>query len=98
MPESVARYLKKKKTLPSESFGKPWLGTPDKNITTVINIMKFGGTKKKALAAHISQQEDVQRFLSLPSQPMLKHEYFILRMQGTTEVFMGKNDHVTNSL
>jgi len=98
MPESVVAYLKKKKTLSAESFGKPWQGTPDKNITTVINIMKFSATKKKALASHISQQEDVDRFLSLPSQPLLKHEYFMLRMQGTTEVFMGKNDHVTNSL
>ncbi len=98
MPESVARYLQKKKTLPAESFGKPWRGTPDKNITTVINIMKFGSAKKKALLSHVSQQEDVNRFLSLRTNPLLKHEYFILRMHGTTEVFMGKNDHVTNSL
>ena len=98
MPESVVEYLKKKKTLPAQSFGKPRLGTPDKNITTVINIMKFGSTKKKALTSHISQQEDIDRFLSLPSQPMLKHEYFMLRMQGTTEVFMGKNDVVSNEL
>jgi N-acetylglucosamine malate deacetylase 2 len=98
MPGSVAEYLKKKKTLPNESFGKPWRGTPDKNITTVINIMKFATAKKNALKSHISQQEDVNRFLSLPSQPLLKHEYFILRMQGTTEVFLGKNDHVANHL
>lgn len=98
MPESTVQYLKKKKNLPAESFGKPWEGTPDKNITTVINIMKFASTKKKALASHVSQQEDVDRFLSLSSQPMLKHEYFILRMYGTTEVFMGKNDHVANNL
>ena len=98
MPESVADYLKKKKKLPAESFGKPWLGVPDKNITTVINIMKFASTKKKALASHISQEDDVKRYLSLPSQPGLKHEYFILRMQGVTEVFLGKNDHVANHL
>jgi LmbE family N-acetylglucosaminyl deacetylase len=98
MPESVADYLKKEKALPSVSFGKPWLGTADKNITTVINIAKFTADKKKALGSHVSQQEDVNRFLSLPSQPMLKHEYYILRMQGTTEVFMGKNDHVANNL
>lgn len=98
MPESVADYLKKKKNIPHESFGKPWLGTEDKNVTTVINIMKFASAKKKALASHISQQEDIDRFLSLPSQPLLNHEYFILRMQGTTEVFMGKNDHVANHL
>jgi LmbE family N-acetylglucosaminyl deacetylase len=98
MPESIADYLKKKKIVPAESFGKPWKGTPDKNITTVINIMKFAATKRRALASHISQQESVDQFLSLPSQPELKHEYFILRMQGTTEVFMGKNDRVSNAL
>jgi LmbE family N-acetylglucosaminyl deacetylase len=98
MPESVAEYLKKKKTLPAQSFGKPWRGTLDKYVTTVIDIMKFAATKKKALASHISQQEDVDRFLSLPTQPLLKHEYFILRMQGATEVFMGKNDVVSNEL
>lgn len=97
MPESVAEYLKKKKIVPGESFGKPWRGTPDKNITTVINIMKFAKAKKNALTSHISQQDDIRRFLSLPSNPLLKHEYFILRMHGTTEVFMGKHDHVTNS-
>jgi LmbE family N-acetylglucosaminyl deacetylase len=98
MPESVADYLKKKKIIPAESFGKLWRGTPDKNITTVINIMKFASTKKKALTSHISQQEDINRFLSLPSQPFLKHEYFILRMHGTTEVFMGKGDRIVNTL
>ncbi len=98
MPESVADYLKKKKIIPAESFGKPWRGTPDKNITTVINIMKFAAPKRRALTSHISQQDDINRFLSLPSQPMLKHEYYILRMQGTTEVFMGKNDRMSNAL
>lgn len=98
MPESVAEYLKKKKILPTESFGKPWTGTTDKHITTVINIMKFASDKKRALACHVSQQENVQRFLSLPSQPLMKHEYFILRMHGTTEAFMGKNDRVSNVL
>lgn len=98
MPESVADYLKRKKLVPAESFGKLWRGTPDKNITTVINIMKFAATKRRALASHISQQENIDRFLSLPSQPLLAHEYFILRMQGTTEVFMGKNDRIVKSI
>ena len=73
-------------------------GTPDKHITTVIDISEFAETKKQAILSHVSQQEDVNRFLSLTSQPLLKDEYYILRMQGTTEVFMGKNDHVTNNL
>lgn len=98
IPESVVAYLQRKKLLPAQSFGKPWRGTPDKDISTVINIMKFAATKRKALASHISQQEDVNRYLSLSGQPLLKHEYFILRMHGTTEAFMGKNDAVSNEL
>lgn len=49
--------------LPKESFGLPWRGTPDRQITTVI-----GG------------------------------EHFILRMEGTKEHFMGKNDCVGDRL
>ncbi|OGG11546.1 hypothetical protein A2Z00_04875 [Candidatus Gottesmanbacteria bacterium RBG_13_45_10] len=98
MPESVATYLKKKKNIPAESFGKAWVGTEDKHITTVINIEKSQVTKKKALKAHVSQSIDVDRFLSLRKHPLLRHEYFILRMHGRFEVFMGKHDRVSNAL
>lgn len=98
MPESIATYLKKQKNIPKELFNKPWIGTPDERITTVIDIGKFAGVKKKALAAHVSQQSDVNRFLSLPHHPLLAHEHFILRYHGTREIFMGKNDRVSNKL
>ena len=98
MPESIATYLKKQKNIPQELFNKPWNGTPDERITTVIDTGKFTGVKKKALGAHISQQADVKRFLSLPRHPLLSQEHFILRMHGTKEVFMGKNDRVFNKL
>ena len=98
MPESIAVYLKKRKSIPVESFGKPWMGTEDKFITTVIDIGKFRTKKVKALQAHVSQQEDVDRLLSLSTHPFLKQEYFILRMQGMYEVFMGKTDRVSNRL
>ena len=71
---------------------------PDKLVTTVIDISRFTGLKRKALLSHRSQQVDVQRFLSFAANPLAKHEYFILRMHGTTEVFMGKNDRVFNKL
>ncbi|MBI5619952.1 hypothetical protein HY950_03250, partial [Candidatus Gottesmanbacteria bacterium] len=48
--------------------------------------------------SHRSQQADVQRFLSFAANPLARYEYFILRMHGTTEVFMGKNDRVSNRL
>ncbi len=98
MPESVATYLKKLKNIPAESFGKPWVGTPDKHITTVIDIKRFTSKKVKALLAHKTQQSDVDRFLSLPSSPLTRQEYFMLRMQGMYEVFMGKSDRVDNRL
>ncbi|MBI2404822.1 PIG-L family deacetylase [Candidatus Gottesmanbacteria bacterium] len=98
MPESIARYLKKQKNIPSESFGKPWKGTTDKFITTVVDVRKFRNKKIEALQAHKSQQADIDRFLSLTHHPLLDKEYYILRMQGLYEVFMGKTDRVSNRL
>ena len=97
-PESIVNYLKKKKVFPDVSFNKPWLGTPDKFITTAISAKGFQTIKKQALRTHISQQQDVDRFLSLSKNPLASCEYFILRMHGTREVFMGKNDRVAAKL
>jgi len=98
MPESLASYFKKLKMIPTEMFGKPWKGTADKLITTVIDIHKYASIKVKALKCHITQGADVDRYLSLATQPMLRQEFFILRMQGIYEVFMGKQDRVSNKL
>lgn len=98
MPESVVSFLRIKKVTPEMSFDKPWRGTPDKFVTTVIDISRFKKFKEKALKAHISQRKKVERFLSLPLHPGLKQEHFILRMIGTREVFMGKNDRIANGL
>jgi LmbE family N-acetylglucosaminyl deacetylase len=98
LPESIVSYLVREKALPSESFGKPWVGTPDKFITTVINTRRFAAIKKKALQAHETQAEDVNRFLSAPTKALVELEHFILRMQGPHEVFFGKNDRVSDRL
>lgn len=98
MPESVASHLKKQKNIPSEAFGKPWNGTPDKFITTVIDIRKVKNKKIKALQYHKTQKADVDRMLSLIDHPLLDKEYYILRMQGLYEVFMGKTDRVSDRL
>lgn len=97
-PESVISYLKKKKVFPEESFGKPWRGTEDKNITTAISLAGVKTVKKKALLCHRSQKEDVDRFYSLANNPLASTEYFICRMQGVTEVFMGKLDRISSQL
>lgn len=98
IPKTLVEYLQRKKLLPALSFDKPWRGTDDRRITAVIDIKRFGSAKKKALFAHVSQRGNVERFLSLPKQPLLAQEYFILRMVGAVEAFMGKNDQVSNKL
>lgn len=98
IPESTIVYLKKKKVIPEESFGKPWTGTEDKLVITVINIGAYRSIKKKALMQHTSQRANVDRFYSLKNNPLGNFEYFILRMQGIREVFMGNNDRVSSKL
>ncbi|MDO8451293.1 MAG: PIG-L family deacetylase, partial [bacterium] len=87
MPESVAEYLKKERIVPEISFGKPWRGTPDKFVTTLIDTKRHNAIKMKAIQAHRSQKEDIDRILSPKAVRVLLHkEYFILRMQGEHEV------------
>lgn len=96
VPETVALYLKKKKIFDEEAFGRPWAGTPDKFVTTVISTKGFELMKKRALKEHKTQATRISRFLSLSTNPLLKQEYFIWRLDGTREVFMGKNDRVSS--
>ncbi len=98
MPQSIAGYFKKLKAIPAESYGKPWKGTPDARITTVIDGTRYASIKMKALKQHISQTEDSERFMGREQNPMKTKEFFILRMQGTSEIFMGKNDRVSDRL
>lgn len=98
MPESVVRYFVKQKYFPNESFGRPWQGVEDKKITTVIDIRRVSGAKEKALTMHKSQSEEIVQYLEIPNNPFLSHEYFVLRYIGIAEVFMGKNDRVSDRL
>ncbi len=100
LPESVVGYHKKLKLILGQSYGTPWVGTPDKFITTVINIKRFQSKKIKALDAHQPQVSNKKtgKLLSFVNNPIFSNEYFILRMSGYDEVFMGKNDHVSNRL
>ena len=90
--------MQKIKAYPSLIFGKPWSAIEDKKITTVIDVAAYKRKKTQALAAHASQQDDVARFLGAPHNPLITHEYFILRMQGDKEVFMGNNDVIADRL
>ncbi len=96
LPASIVAFAVKEKILPAESFGKPWKGVDDKKITTVIDISEYGQMKEKALRSHVTQVANVESFFKM--KDLMKHEYYIFRMHGTTEVFMGKNDHVASDL
>lgn len=98
MPQSVISYLQEQKVFPKESFGKPWIGTPDKKINTVIDIAEYKEKKREAIACHTSQQEDIDRFLSFAKQPLMDREYYMYRMKGRVEIFMGKLDRIAEEL
>ncbi|MEK7065610.1 MAG: hypothetical protein AAB961_01335, partial [Patescibacteria group bacterium] len=98
LPKSIGDHLVKTKVLSPENFGKPWSTTPDKFITTVIDTGVYQKKKEAALRLHKTQEEDVKRFMADPRGALLRQEFFVLRMQGEQEVFMGKNDRVSDRL
>ena len=98
VPDSAVEYLKKMKIFPEISFEKPWVGTPDKFVTTAISCDGFQLIKKRALRSHVSQSTDVDRFLSLTNNPLVHKEFYVQRYHGTREVFMGKMDRVSSKL
>lgn len=98
LPERVVAYLQKMRALPQVSYGRPWVGVKDKIITTVIDISRYRKTKIQALHKHLSQKEDFTAELALDNNPEFIKEFFILRMQGIYEIFMGNNDRVSDRL
>lgn len=98
MPASAVTYLQKLKILPIESFGKPWVGVPDKLVTTVIDIKRFRIVKIQALRHHKTQRDDFEKEIVLENNPVLIKEFFILRMQGVHEVYMANSDRVKDRL
>jgi len=97
-PKSIVEYLQKIKNLPLESYGKPWVGTEDKSITTVLDIKNVKTKKRNALLSYESCKEEIDPFVTFEKNPFLLHEYYLLRMQGIYEVFMGKSDPYQDSL
>lgn len=98
LPQSSVDFLRKQKQIPKESFGKPRIGVPDKEVTTIIDIADDAIQKGKALLAYKMQSEKVDQFISFAPHPQARQECFILRMQGVYEVFMGKSDAIAASL
>lgn len=97
-PESSISYLQKIRSYPTEANGKPLKGIEDKKITTVIDISRSASSKVKALRAFASEQNEVESYLAIDNNPFLKQEYFVQRYIGINEVFVGKNDRVSDRL
>lgn len=72
-------YLRKyeKAGLVYRAFGK-MKGTPDENITTIVDINETFDMKVRALKMHKTQRKDVERFLKRTSYVDLKKEFFEL--------------------
>lgn len=98
LPERVVIYLQKMRALPHESFGRTWTGVKDKFITTAIDIKKYRLTKIQALQKHLSQKEDFTAELAIDNNPEFLKEFFILRMRGVYEIFMGNSDRISDRL
>jgi len=98
IPKSEVRFMQKIEVMREEAFGEPIKGVDDDKITTVINGKDYKIRKLKALAAHKTQTEDVDRFYSNDANPCTQKEFFILRYHGPYEIFMGKNDSISDRL
>lgn len=98
MSESTALFLRKIKQIPEISFGKPWIGTHDKFITTIIDITRYANKKKKALLCHDTQIFNWIERMTMPHHPSFAQEQFILRMEGVTEIYMGRHDTISDRL
>lgn len=64
------------------AFGKP-RGTPDRHITTIIDISNVFEFKDRAARAHKSQKKDWERFLKRMEHVDLKKEFFELIAENT---------------
>ncbi len=72
MPGSIVSFMQKSKEMPEESYGLPLRGTPDKFVTTVIDIADTKVIKGKALLCHESQKENVDHFISFDKNSLKK--------------------------
>lgn len=76
VPQSYLVHYKKS-GLEYKVFGE-MIGTPDRKITTVIDIKNTYSKKIKALMRHKTQQKDVERYLKRDKFVDLKKEFFRL--------------------
>lgn len=81
IPQSVVAEMRAK-GLVRQIFNRPFAGTPDEKITTVIDIKSTYQTKIKALKCHRTQHQDWERFLKrieLGISSFAMSEYYVLQ-------------------
>jgi len=99
LPAHLMLYLRKLKVVPLKLHSKLLLGTPDKKITTIIDIRRTKKLKIRAILAHESQ---ISGLTGAVSQKVINHllskEFYLLRYHGIKEVYMGKDDLIADRL
>ncbi|ACU76240.1 LmbE family protein [Catenulispora acidiphila DSM 44928] len=78
---------------PAEAEAMPEIGLPDEEITTWVDVSKFGGQKFDALAAHASQGENIFFLKMGPERftDLMGVETFV-RVQDSTGAAVPEND------
>lgn len=98
IPESVIKYLVSNGNMSAVMFDKPVTGTPDDQITHIVDHKSTFKNKILALQVYQSQKVDVENYLNKYRLALRDREYYILRMDGMDEVIVGKNDRIMNRL
>lgn len=57
-------------------------GTPDSQITTIVDISDTADKKIQALMLHRTQRKDVEKYLKRKNEPEFKKEYFRLALEN----------------
>jgi LmbE family N-acetylglucosaminyl deacetylase len=98
LPTSEVEYFRKCKLVPGESFGKPFTGTEDEKVTTVIDGKSVVGKKSAALNAHVTQESPFKTWIKGTGASHAAREYYILRMVGISEYVMNSKDRISDRL
>lgn len=80
-PRSFIEKLKKSGIMYS-SYGEI-KGTPDREITTIVDISETVDKKIKALMSHKTQHKDWEKYIKRKDHPEFKKEYFKLVMENS---------------
>ncbi|MBI3385466.1 PIG-L family deacetylase [Candidatus Gottesmanbacteria bacterium] len=98
IPQSTVLYFQKARIFPKEAYGALLKGVEDKEVTTTIDLSRFSRSKIRALETYEPHEFERENFFFRKAMQLFHHEYFVCRFDGMREVFMGRNDRVSNRL